>query len=195
MSENECCQPPKPPLNEEEHNQKAACGCPCASNPWRWLIIAAIVVVVVVIFTRNSHNGPQSDTSSITQSETGSVKQSNAGGINWSNNYQGALAEAQKQNKPVLLAFHADWCGYCNKMKKTTYHDPAVINAFKKIIPIMINTDKQGDVAKKYRVGPIPAYVVLGPDGTVIGDFIGFQSPKDFIAEINKALKKINVTI
>ena len=117
------------------------------------------------------------------------------GDINWSNDYQGALATAQKEKKPVLLAFHADWCGPCNEMKKVTYHDPAVVKALQKIIPVMIDTPKERELTSNYQVTGIPAYIVLGPDGKVIGDFIGFQNPKDFIAEINKALKKISISI
>ncbi len=41
------------------------------------------------------------------------------------------LAEAEalskKENKPLLIDFYTDWCGWCKKLDASTYKDPDVI--------------------------------------------------------------------
>ena len=40
-----------------------------------------------------------------------------------------AYAIAKKENKKVLLMFHASWCGWCHKMD-TSLNDPSVKKVF-----------------------------------------------------------------
>ncbi|WP_052356511.1 thioredoxin family protein [Niabella soli] len=44
---------------------------------------------------------------------------------------QQGYAEAKKDNKKVLLIFHASWCGWCHKMD-TSLNDPSCKAAFEK---------------------------------------------------------------
>ncbi len=40
--------------------------------------------------------------------------------------YDVALEKAKKENKPVMVFFTTSWCGYCKKMKKSTFTDDNV---------------------------------------------------------------------
>jgi thioredoxin-related protein len=146
--------------------------CSCGSSPWHWLFVAMLVVVVIIIFNKrfNSHSEP--DTPAIV----------------WNSDYQAGIDQAKTQNKPVLLAFHSSGCFYCVKMKQSTYHDPEVIQTAGNFIRIMIDVEQQGNIANKYNIGPIPAYVILNPDGSVINTFIGYHPPDEFIAKLRAAL-------
>ena len=35
-----------------------------------------------------------------------------------------ALKKARSQNKPLMVDFWAEWCGWCHRLDKTTYVDP-----------------------------------------------------------------------
>ncbi|MCK4628882.1 MAG: thioredoxin family protein [Sedimentisphaerales bacterium] len=50
------------------------------------------------------------------------------------------------------------------------------------------DVEQQGNIANKYNIGPIPAYVILNPDGSVINTFIGYHPPDEFIAKLQAAL-------
>jgi len=49
--------------------------------------------------------------------------------LHWAKDYKSAIAEATKQNKPVLLIVSSTKCKYCLLLDKTTLHDPKVIKA------------------------------------------------------------------
>ena len=161
------------PSDAKEASSCSTCStCSCGSSPWHWLFVAMLVVVVIIIFNKrfNSHSEP--DTPAIV----------------WNSDHQAGIDQAKKQNKPALIAFHASWCPPCKEMKRVTYHDPEVIQTADNFIRIMIDVDKQGDIAEKYNIGPIPAYVILDSNGVVIDTFDNYRPPDKFIALLRAAL-------
>jgi thioredoxin-related protein len=121
-----------------------------------------------------------------------------AGG--WGDNYKDALAAAAKDNKKVLLDFTgSDWCGWCIRLKKETFDQPA----FKeyadknlvlvevdfpqgKTLPAAVKAQNDG-LQEKYQVQGFPTLVVLSPDGKVIKQQSGYipGGPKGFIDWVN----------
>ncbi|RFZ84467.1 thioredoxin family protein [Mucilaginibacter terrenus] len=94
-----------------------------------------------------------------------------------------AYTKAAKENKKVMLIFHASWCGWCKKME-ASLADPTV----KKSIDdnyVIATLDVQEQPAKKNLENPgamevmtklkgdkagLPFWVVLDPKGTVLAD-------------------------
>jgi len=121
-----------------------------------------------------------------------------AGG--WGDNYKDALAAAAKDNKKVLLDFTgSDWCGWCIRLKKETFDQPA----FKeyadknlvlvevdfpqgKTLPAAVKAQNDG-LQEKYQVQGFPTLVLLSPDGKVIKQQSGYipGGPKGFIDWVN----------
>lgn len=84
--------------------------------------------------------------------------------------------------KKVFIYFYADWCGYCRKMDKETFTDPAVA-AFinENFLPVRVNTDKQNKIAARYAISGLPDLRFLTPQGEAIARWPGFIEPKQLL--------------
>lgn len=121
---------------------------------------------------------------------SGSIKGENVGGIEWSFALQEALSLGEKENKPIMLFFYSDNCGWCQVMNRTTYANQEVIELSKKFIPIIIDCDRDRRTPTKYGIYGLPAILFIDSEGNVIHSVSGYRGARDFILEMEKALEK-----
>lgn len=94
--------------------------------------------------------------------------------IGWENFEKGMLL-ANKENKHVFLYFHAEWCTYCTKLKKTTFKDKDVLTYLaQNFISISVDADQHRELAKQWRVRGLPTIWFLKPDGSKISNIPGY---------------------
>ncbi len=96
-----------------------------------------------------------------------------------------SFKEIIKGDKPVLLDFHATWCGPCQTMSP-------IIDEVKKhfgesIRILKIDVDKNQQVAAKYKVRGVPTFVLF-QKGEIHWRSAGMQSRKDLISKIDNLL-------
>jgi uncharacterized protein YyaL (SSP411 family) len=125
--------------------------------------------------------------------------------INWL-----SLDEATKESKinpskPILLNLYTDWCGFCKKLDKETFVNPAVIEYVNQnYIPIKFNAEQKDMVtflgvnysfigqaranflAYVLTQGRLsyPATIVLNNSGEAQKIIYGYRSPADFNQDI-----------
>ena len=108
-----------------------------------------------------------------------------------------ALAQAQEENKPVVLFFTADWCAPCKQLKAQSLPDPQVQKLLSNFVAIKADvTANPGPEAQKimrlYRVRGVPTMLFLDGKGQEIMEsrLVGFQPPEHLASLMKMALAR-----
>jgi len=109
--------------------------------------------------------------------------------VKWITKLDEGLKLAKSQNKPLLVDFAAEWCGPCQRMLKGTYKDPSVIKKSASFVMVLIDIDKQQDLARKHNVEAVPTMLFLRPDGTQISRAVGYKDAKQLTELMDSALR------
>lgn len=110
--------------------------------------------------------------------------------IKWQSYSKSIFTESMKDRKPILLFVKADWCPHCTTMKKTTLQNQGVIKLVNEsYIPVMIDVDKNRDLAKKYKVTGLPAFIVLSAKDKKVADFSGEMTIIQFMQKLSQAYR------
>lgn len=138
-------------------------------------------------------NAGDDTTSKNSSSENGAVAKSgavDASGIMYAATFDKAVADAEKENKLVMIKFTADWCTPCHMMSddmKKTDLSKEMAN----IIPIEVDVDKDPDGAavKNHmsKEGAIPYLVIIDKTGKEIASHTGKMEMPEFKAWLEKA--------
>lgn len=120
----------------------------------------------------------------------------------WKTNFDEAKAEAQKEDKKLIMVFQgSDWCAPCMKLDREIWSSDT-FKAYAKDHYVMLKVDfprkkdnalseeqqaQNGELAETYnKKGFFPFVVVLDPQGQVIGE-TGYKhiSPDEYIKHLN----------
>ncbi|MCP2519031.1 thioredoxin family protein [Candidatus Aminicenantes bacterium AC-335-A11] len=108
--------------------------------------------------------------------------------VKFINNVEKALSIATKENKNIFMAVTAEWCPYCQKMKKEIFETEFGEKLLKDFICVEVDFDTSygQKIKRKYRIISLPTVVLLAPSGKEIDRIIGYAGKEWF----EKLLKK-----
>jgi thiol:disulfide interchange protein DsbD len=111
--------------------------------------------------------------------------------------FEGALARAQAENKPILVAFTGVACTNCHWMKANMFTKPEVASRMQDFILLELYTDVLDDPKSEanqrrqeelFSTVAIPYYAVFNAQSQVIASFPGLtRKAEEFIAFLNQA--------
>lgn len=83
----------------------------------------------------------------------------------WNKDYNADIALAKQQKKPALLCFFKQGTRFSSDMWQDVYSKPEVKKyVLANFVPILIDVDKQPEIAKRYNVTYYPTHYVEYPD-------------------------------
>lgn len=113
-----------------------------------------------------------------------------ADSLQWVYSYDQALSQAKSEDKPVMIDFYTDWCGWCKKLDQETYQDQRVIQASHNFICLKIDAERSPDLAQKYNVSGYPTILFVNTTGKKIGGGSGFRDANKLLSEMNSIFSK-----
>lgn len=105
-----------------------------------------------------------------------------------------ALAEAKRENKPVLLDFYANWCLSCKEMERIVFTAPAVKSLLSHFILLRADVTANDAVDKalehQFHVIAPPTFLFFSADGQELIDsrIVGQEESQIFANHLRKVL-------
>lgn len=108
--------------------------------------------------------------------------------VKWESDLFAAHKRAMKENKPMLLVFGAEWCGFCKKLENETLTHPELAKYVNEsFVPVHLDADKEQKVTEILEVQALPCTVVLSPNADMLGRIDGFFDPGPYYQKISAA--------
>lgn len=90
-------------------------------------------------------------------------------------------------DKPTLVQFAADWCGYCEASKPEVSKASQVLCDRARVV--RVNVDKAPQLANKFKVDALPDFVVMHR-GRIVARVKGYADHATLVKAVNKALRQ-----
>jgi thiol:disulfide interchange protein DsbD len=113
--------------------------------------------------------------------------------ILWQSKEAPAMELAQRDKKPVIIDFGAEWCTACKELDERTWPDPRVRSEAKRFVTVKIDATDEDDpetkrLTKKFGVVGLPTVVVLDSQGKEKVRFTEFAAADKMV----QAIKAVN---
>jgi hypothetical protein len=132
-----------------------------------WIVILVFTIFIVTVFLTENKGDPTAW---------------------WIKDYNTGIELAKRQNKPALLCFFKQGTRFSSDMWQDVYNNPDVKEYVEaNFVPILIDVDKQPEIAKRYNVTYYPTHYVENPNTNYIdGPFLGSHRLFEFIKKPRK---------
>ncbi|WP_407409536.1 thioredoxin family protein [Methanobrevibacter sp.] len=108
-------------------------------------------------------------------------------GLNVTTDIEGAFNASQSENKTLAIIFDQDSCVYCDILKENVLSDGDVQKVLNEnFIVLMVDINKNPDIAQKYNVYGTPTIQFLDSNGNAVDKIDGCPEKVDFLKVIKE---------
>jgi thiol:disulfide interchange protein len=106
----------------------------------------------------------------------------------WGNDYALARQRAKKLNRPVLLHFHATWCGPCRQMERDVLNSAKVLHELNACcVAVKVDCDQQPALTQQFGVEGLPCDILVTTDGKMQRINLGLVSAEEYTSLISSS--------
>jgi len=103
-------------------------------------------------------------------------------GEGWYESFEEAQSAAAANDVPLLIHFHASWCGPCRQMESQVLSRAQVQGALRRgLAAVEVDVSQHPDIAQQYGATTVPRDVVVMPDGSSRTLNVGFKSVSGYM--------------
>jgi len=111
------------------------------------------------------------------------------GQIGWHHNLRQGHAQAEQEDKLLLLHFYSDNCVWCDKLEAGAFRAQEVGQAINhSFVPVKINASANPELAEMFKVTKFPTDVVVTTTGKKLTHQVSPQDPAKYVAMLTKTL-------
>jgi thiol-disulfide isomerase/thioredoxin len=105
-----------------------------------------------------------------------------------SDSFAGALEEAARTDRPLLVDVYASWCPPCRTLDKEIWEtsEGRALAGGHLSVKVDFDTDEGQEVKRRYRVLGLPTVLFLHPDGAEVDRIEGYPGRDEFLAEARR---------
>jgi thioredoxin:protein disulfide reductase len=100
------------------------------------------------------------------------------------------LNQARAAKRPVVIDFSADWCIPCREMLRTTFRDPAVIEAASHFVRLQADVTETNrrtrQLSMQYEIKGVPTTVFIDKHGKVLKREVGYLDAHRFLSDLRE---------
>jgi thiol-disulfide isomerase/thioredoxin len=114
-------------------------------------------------------------------------------GSGWHRNFNKAVLEANKLDKPIYVEVGAKWCNYCKELNRNIYPQEVVKKLLDKFVIVKVDSDDDREFYELYEVNSVPGLLIFDKKKNLLLINRGFLKEKDLIKFLKNGLSLINL--
>lgn len=107
--------------------------------------------------------------------------------IHWGHDLELALEQAQKSDRPIVLAFGAVLCPACRKLRAKTIPRPEIQAMADDFIWVSIDIDRNVSLAREWQVTATPTIFLLDSSGRPLKRIVGEVTADELVTQLRRA--------